>query len=346
MATVQNRLLVRYPLPVSIGVALDVLGDVSATRLGDRTARVHLPRLRGEDPILIQPAVLDPLIEEPSYVDGTDPERDTPTSPWGWPLFWRPAGDQTALAVSQVVVTLEQVAPAEATDALAVCCKELPQWFSRLKDWCEIVTKQDLDIVAPRERIHVDGKDWACWHDGNPMQVSSQYFLDFDYGDPLSQPCWNRLVMLAGDGTLPPTEHLLLRDARSAQVRGQFRRAVLDAATAMEIMLGMLHKEHLWSTSALTANSSGSSERWTLGKLWKVVAGFVTLPPSMTKDLIALRNAVVHKSAKEPTDTESKAMLAAASDLVAIANPIDDPAAPGWAASGLDQPAGSPGRHR
>jgi len=108
----------------------------------------------------------------------------------------------------------------------------------------------------------------------------------------------------------------------------------------------MLHKEHLWSTSALTANSSGSSERWTLGKLRKVVAGFVTLPPSMTKDLIALRNAVVHKSAKEPTDTESKAMLAAASDLVAIANPIDDPAAPGWAASGLDQPAGSPGRHR
>jgi len=86
---------------------LDVLGDVSATRLGDRTARVHLPRLRGEDPILIQPAVLDPLIEEPSYVDGTDPERDTPTSPWGWSLFWKTADKQTSLAISQVVVTLE-----------------------------------------------------------------------------------------------------------------------------------------------------------------------------------------------------------------------------------------------
>lgn len=58
-------------------------------------------------------------------------------------------------------------------------------------------------------------------------------------------------------------------------------------------------------------------------KLWKKVAGFRELPPSMTDDLLPLRNAVVHKSARGPTRTESEKMLVAATDLVAIANPIN-----------------------
>jgi hypothetical protein len=324
VASVQNRLLVRYPLPVGVGVARDVLGDVSATCVGDRSGHVHLPRLRGEEPVLIQPAVLDSLIEEPRYVDGTDPERDILTSPWGWPLSWGTPGEQTSLAVSQVVVTLDHVMPAQAPDVLALCRKELPQWFTRLKDWCEILTKQDLDVVAPRERIRLDGKGWACWHDSNPIQVSSRVFMDFDYGEPVSQTRWNRLVMLAGARTQPHTEHLLLRDARSAQVRRQYRRAVLDAATAMEIALHrLLAEKHRQHPSPLADELIRLSERWSMGTLRRVVAGFGDLPPSMTDDLITLRNEVIHKKAKKPTGVESKTMLAAASDLVAIATPID-----------------------
>lgn len=324
MTFVQNRLLVRYPLPVSIGVARDVLGDVSATRIGDNTAHVHLPRLRGEDPILIQPAVLDSLNEEHCYVDGTDPEREAPTSPWGWPLSWNTPDEQTVLAVTQVVMTLEQVMLAQSADVLASCRKELPQWFSTLKDWCEILTKQDLDVVAPRERIRSDGAGWACWYDGDPVRVLPRVIMDLDYGDPVSQTCWDRLVIRAGDGTQPDTEHLLLRDARSAQVRRQFRRAVLDAATAIEIALHLLLvEEYRRNPSPLADERIRLSEHWAMRKLWEEVAGFPNLPRSMTDDLINLRNAVVHKSAKEPTYTESKNMLAAASDLVAIANPIN-----------------------
>jgi len=326
MASIQNQLLVRYPLPAGIGVALDVLGHVSATRIGDRTAHIHLPRLRGVDPILIQPAVLDSLIEEPCYVDGTDPERDTPESPWGWPLSWGIADEQKSLSVSQVVVALEKVVPAEAADVLAVCREELPQWFSKLKDWCEILMRQDLDVVAPRNRVRVEGAGWACWHDGDPVQVSYRVTVDFDYGKPLYRTHWNHLLTLVGDGIQPPTEYLLLRDARSAQVRGQFRRAVLDAATAMEIALRrLLDEEYQRSPSRLAHELIRSSERWSMGTLWKVVAGLGTLPTSMKENLIGLRNAVVHKNAKMPHGTESKEMLAAASDLLAIASPLDSP---------------------
>ncbi|MCA1712570.1 MAG: hypothetical protein LC789_13430 [Actinobacteria bacterium] len=39
---------------------------------------------------------------------------------------------------------------------------------------------------------------------------------------------------------MPPIEHLLNRDARAAAVRGDTRRAVLDAGTAAEIVLNGL----------------------------------------------------------------------------------------------------------
>lgn len=325
MVPVQNQLLVQYPLPVGIGVARDVLGDVSATHIGDQTAHVHLPQLRGEDPILIQPAVLDSVNEEPCYVDGTNPESDAPTSPWGWPLSWNTPGEQSSLAVSQVVMTLEKVMPARATDVLASCRKELPQWFSTLKDWCEILTKQDLHVVAPRERVRLDGRGWACWHDGDPIRVRPRIILDFDYGDPVSQTCWNRLVLLAGSGIQPETEHLLLRDARSAHVRRQFRRAVLDAATAIEIALyNLIIKKQLQNPSPLVETLiEVHGKNWSMGTMQNVVAKLGDLPPSMTNDLVALRNAVIHKQASKPTAEESKRMLEAAADLVAIATPIE-----------------------
>src|ERR1700712_4226801 len=134
-----------------------------------------------------------------------------------------------------------------------------------LKDWCEILTNQDLDIVAPRQRVRLGEKGWTCWHDSNPIPVLPRFTLDFDYGAPLSQTRWNRLVMLAGAGTQPEIEHLLLRDARSAQMRGRFRRAVLDAATAIEIALYRLLKE---------GHRQDRSRSWAMRKLWKEVASF------------------------------------------------------------------------
>lgn len=323
MVPAQNQLLVQYPLPVGIDVARDVLGDVSATHIGDQTAHIHLPQLRGEDPILIQPAVLDSVNEEPCYVDGTNPEGDAPTSPWGWPLSWNTPGEQSAFAVSQVVMTLEKVMPARAADVLASCRKELPQWFSTLKDWCEILTKQDLDVVAPRERVRLDGRGWACWHDGDPIRVRPRIILDFDYGDPVSQTCWNRLVQLAGSGIRPETEHRLLRDARSVHVRRQFRRAVLDAATAIEIALyNLIIKKQLQNPSPLVetlVELHGKIGVWAPCRTWSLSSE--TFRPSMTNDLVALRNAVIHKQASKPTAEESKRMLEAAADLVAIATP-------------------------
>lgn len=213
----------------------------------------------------------------------------------------------------------------QAADVLDSCCKELPQWFSTLKDWCEILTEQDLDVVAPRERIRVDGKGWACWHDSNPIQVRRRVIMDFDYGDPISQTRWSRLVMLAGAGSQPETQHLLLRDARSAQVRGQFRRVVLDAATAIDIALNrLLDEQHRQHPSPLADELIRvSRNRWAMGTLRDLIAGFGELPPSMTAELITLRNDVIHKRAKKPTGAEAKKMLTAASDLVAIATPID-----------------------
>lgn len=48
------------------------------------------------------------------------------------------------------------------------------------------------------------------------------------------------VVKTAERGERLPSEHILLRDARASNLRGDFRRAVLDAATAGEMSLAAL----------------------------------------------------------------------------------------------------------
>ncbi|MGH3621704.1 MAG: hypothetical protein ACRDQ5_07925 [Sciscionella sp.] len=322
-----RQLVIQYPLPAGIGVERDVLGTVSETRIDEYCADVHLPRLQGEDPILRQPVALRSLVEEPHYGDGSDPEDERPRSPWGYPLEGSPRKNQFLLLVTQIVVILKDVAPHQIANVMKKCRTEMPCWFSLVKSWCEVDTKQDLDLVAPRERLRVEGEGWACWHNGNPIDVSHEYWFDFGYGEPLSLKQWQDIIRRSGDGIWPPTEHLLLRDARGAHVRKQFRHAVLDAATAIEIGLKeLLNNECKQLPSHFSDVIRYRSERWTMGTLRDMVGRLTTLPDSMTNDLVALRNEVVHKDAKPPTSEESKKILTAASDLLAVISSLDVPA--------------------
>lgn len=110
-------------------------------------------------------------------------------------------------------------------------------------------------------------------------------------------------------------------------MRKQFRHAVLDAATAIEIGLKeLLNNECKQLPSHFSDVIRYRSERWTMGTLRDMVGRLTTLPDSMTNDLVALRNEVVHKDAKPPTSEESEKILAAASDLLAVTSSLDVPA--------------------
>lgn len=303
-----------------------MLGTASPTELLGHLAEIHAPRLAGNGyaPVLVQPSVLSDKEDELDYSDGTDPEDDKPTSPWGWPTEWDGTTQEAAFAVAQVVVTFQSTDGAVSADAVGRVVRGFQSWFLALKDWIEVLTHQDLDAVAPRRRVEVEGHNWAAWQGHETLKVPWRLLVDFDYGEPLSLERWQRVLRLAGEGSEPPTEHLLLRDARAAHVRAQYRRAVVDAATALEIALyGLLLGAQASAPGPLADELIRSARKWTLGTLRATVERVYGLPSSITEDLVTLRNDVVHKSARRPTEPESAAMLAAATDAVGIANPID-----------------------
>lgn len=55
---------------------------------------------------------------------------------------------------------------------------------------------------------------------------------------PLRAEEWARILVLVRAGEAPPLEEILSRDARAAQRRDENRRAIVDVATAIEIVLG------------------------------------------------------------------------------------------------------------
>ncbi|OAH42902.1 hypothetical protein AYJ66_17070 [Dietzia cinnamea] len=64
------------------------------------------------------------------------------------------------------------------------------------------------------------------------MRITTPHIL------PLSANRWEAIMGLVRDGSEAPLEEVLSRDARAAHRRHSNRRAVIDAATALEIVLG------------------------------------------------------------------------------------------------------------
>jgi hypothetical protein len=233
------------------------------------------------------------------------------------------SGGSDAFAITQQIVALDPVESLEASQMLEMVMAGLSSWFLLVKDWCEVLTRQDLDSIAPRRRVNVEGSEWACWHGDRSIDVPLRISLDFDYGEPLTAQRWGRVLELAGTATQASVEHLLLRDARAADARGQYRRVVVDAATALEIALHrILLAEHRSSPTPLGSELLTMAERWTLGTLIRVVGSIGALPLGVTPDLATLRNEVVHRKAKEPSKSDANQILSAANKAVEYATPV------------------------
>lgn len=323
VASSEESLLLRCPWPVGIGFGLEALGTCTKTRLARRDVVVHLPRPLRDTPVLIQPRVLDDLVEEPEYAYGEDLDNGEHFSPWGWPISWG-SPDHSIFAVAQVVLAFQPVSTKDAETVVTEFIGAFRPWFRLVKDWVEVLTEQDLDDVAPRRRVEVAGHRWAAWAGGAHVRVAQRVVVDFDFGEPVHVERWARVLELVGTGTQPAVEHLLLRDARASHARAQYRRAVVDAATSLEIALHrLLLAEHRRVPTNLADELVRLAERWTLGPLYGTLDRLGLLPTSVTRDLVTLRNSVIHKKAHEPTERESAAMLQAAADSVNAATPID-----------------------
>jgi hypothetical protein len=110
------------------------------------------------------------------------------------------------------------------------------KWFNEVRTWTEIVTGQDLD---PDHRVYdAESVGAGLTFIEPPHDGALGITITTPRVRPLRAQEWAGVLELVRDGKEPPLEEVLSRDARAAHRRGAYRRAIIDAATALEIVLG------------------------------------------------------------------------------------------------------------
>lgn len=114
--------------------------------------------------------------------------------------------------------------------------ESINRWFDDVRTWVEIFTGQDLD---PRHRVYdAESVGAGLTFIEPPHQEALGLTITTPHVRPIRLEEWVAILNFVREGTEPPLEEILSRDARAAQRRNANRRAVIDAATALEIALG------------------------------------------------------------------------------------------------------------
>ena len=170
------------------------------------------------------------------------------------------------------------------------------RWFDVVRTWVEVVTGQDLD---PNHRVY-DAESVGAGltfieppHDGAlGLTITTPRVL------PLRSQEWADILGFVRDGKEPPLEEVLSRDSRAAQRRNANRRAIIDAATALEIALGR-HVRGLADQLPETQRRR-ISERTALGDYISIAehSGLqLAVPVDRLRWLNNLRNDAAHRGA-------------------------------------------------
>lgn len=225
-----------YELPVPIWVTCAALGETYSSGVGDVRFNVAMPRDQG------------PVGGAPS-IEGVEVPESQGEALVEWTTRyagWIPKEFEPATALRRIVITNVE-APTDPTRSWRGPDQQLGEyiafWFDRVRTWAEILTGQDLD---PAHRLYYAVTVGAGLTFINPPREGPLgHHLATRQIQPVTAADWEWILMAVCDGTEPPVEHLLYRDAQAACSRGFYRRTVIDAAAALELTLVQVLTERI-----------------------------------------------------------------------------------------------------
>jgi hypothetical protein len=313
--------LVRNPVefPIEVG---GIRGSASLPEL--RAGAFGRPRL-----------VTPPLIRGGRPVGWSDGRG--PSTIWGW--TWGERVDEDA-RVSVTMLAMRFPLPDDRAESVVQTADNLFEsigpWSKRLSDWVAIVLdltpagpwslptpssgRRTVEKVGGLELQHVDaaGNAKKLLAREQPSSLTVWKSVAF-----LPEEAWWRLVERANAGVDPPTERLLLRDAREELEQDHGRRAVLDAATAAEIVLTQMLDDQLRGLPQGAAKIIRDQSRG-LDRLASTLRRLgVAVSPSLQMRLADVRNQAIH-TGRKPSLDEARVAYKLAVDLVEQARPLDD----------------------
>lgn len=202
------------------------------------------------------------------------------------------------------------------------CMEHLPAWSSRLTDWIEVLTGEDLNAVHPvtatlmPERwpstawIHQNGSKLDYTFVNPPMVL-----MGSDGKNAMDEKIWSRAITAANAGRNIPDVWALIRDARAANLRDNRHRAVLDAATAAELIVDKQLRAELLRKNSLAFVDNLLKGAWQVSRRIEMMRALsMWLPVALESKLTSVRNKVVHSNAAV-TESQADAAVEVAEEL-------------------------------
>lgn len=283
-----------YDWGAGIVVSADCLGQSYNTTLDGRRLVLTLPLFEPGKGTLVEPPLLFRRPEAWVSVD--------PPNPWGDVRSSATTADGAVIpqtvCIKRVRVKIWASATEDEDHSLGPSLDEqLEKWWVHLSSWVEVLARQDLAELGIRRpsgprTFHL----WTGTEDGTmrplPMMFMGTFFPEVDV---LTSSGLSACLAAASRQEMPPPEWLLLRDARSLHHSREWRRSVIDAATAAEISITAWLDRRLNATEEAIKSALLAPAR-TLGPLSNLFAKLGgDLPSEFDSQLIAPRNkAMLH----------------------------------------------------
>jgi hypothetical protein len=207
---------------------------------------------------------------------------------------------------------------------------ELEDWWRRFTSWVSILTSQDfVQLGGHSGMIFIkdwDVETWTTDADGQRAREKSRGYSTTGQIEPtpLELHDLQACVTATGNQGAPPTEWMLIRDARSLLNTRHNRRAVIDAATAAELAMTTLIDKYL-----ATANTDEMVKK-ALDERYRALEGRTRLLRDLRKgllskrldeDLIKPRNHAAHRG-HSLTDEQAQRAVDMATAIVEEAYPL------------------------
>lgn len=317
-----------HHFPLAICVAADAIGISRPVEVGGVAGTLHLPAAptttyspKAPWPHLTPPAALKTaLFDELSSVR------------WGAPTSIPPP--PAAIAYYHVSAGLFSFEIALSDDPNTIGHKvreDLDAWWQRLCTWLQAYSGQRLDATRPpvdaRERISrtkfyrvdVDGRVRSA----RKTEAHIELYIDPN-PSTVSVDQWSSAVRRTSNKEELPLEHRFLNDAVSALHAFDGRRAVLDAATAVELCVGKALEAELSKATAHAALRT--LVRKEFDSLDKMVKALLALGAPIRQDSIQQsiakpRNRTIHAGAEQSPE-EVRRSVEVATQVVRQLSPL------------------------
>lgn len=240
---------------------------------------------------------------------GGDPER---ASNWPESIDWGdPQPEAVIIRAVGIILAGTRIPPGYERIAFD---RQIAQWTHLLRDWLAVAAEGPTDFP---DRDYYGATIWGSPEyddEGIPYQPHQSGLRHRP--QRVSARAWSHAIGHASAGDQPPLARALMTTAIRAAVTANWRVAIIDAATAVEVALTAGMTVRLSDEASSRVTDALISRARMLGPRLLLARELgMPLPPKISEDLVNRRNAVVHQGA-DVTGAHAKAAISAAWTVV------------------------------